>query len=628
MRDDFVAPPELLYASIGNPEQIDNTARDAIERYRQEASVVDSRLVRNVTISLKHASMTEICAELTRQTGVQMAAGRNARDENATIFVSSRPAREVMPQISLVFGFVWEREGEDGAYTYRLKQTPESLVAEEKQRNDDVTQAINALTHRVRNGAAQAGNLEDACRRAFAELLPDELDRLRSGLSVAVASKPVLSQGQLDSDLTTTLLKAMGGIKPVLDSYTATADLNDPDLIPFTQMRDSGANVTFRMKLTEFGGASLAADASAYGSTDKFGPSSWGRPVKIGTVDGAAESPVDNAKSNVALRNDKGMSEAVDLKPVPTVPLADQTFAPEAQNYTSIATLYASYRLAEGLQPPRPYMTSDDLWQSVHAATGRDVIADSYSRLFRLTGYKGELFDVLNQACDAMHLRWSKSDGWLVGRSQAYCWQRTNEVPKEKLATWLKLRKQSHDGCLPIQGLIEMSSLDDRQLDAISVGMTIVNQWNLPEWGIVSRPLWPFGTEPIRPLVRFLGELPPDQLQAILNHELPVSSVSEASLELGHIADIPRDALLGIDYVPPGKFFWNPVFESGKEEVHTDLIIGDTEEAVEAEIQKRYPGRPHDEVTPSDGTLTLLIYTKDRTQTRGDLRFAVGHRFG
>jgi len=116
MRDDFVAPPTIQLASNSSPEESRRLVREAMVRYRQEAKIVDARLVRNVSLGVKHASMVEVCDELARQTGVHIGAGRNVRDENVTIFVKPRPAREVMREISRVFGFVWEREGEDGNY--------------------------------------------------------------------------------------------------------------------------------------------------------------------------------------------------------------------------------------------------------------------------------------------------------------------------------------------------------------------------------------------------------------------------------------------------------------------------------------------------------------------------------
>jgi hypothetical protein len=126
--------------------------------------------------------------------------------------------------------------------------------------------------------------------------------------------------------------------------------------------------------------------------------------------------------------------------------------------------------------------------------------------------------------------------------------------------------------------------------------------------------------------VRFLAALPPDQLQAALKHDLHVSALSEANLELGHLANVGRDSTLGVDYIPSGKYYWAPIFEMGKEEVHSELIMGDTEDEVETEVERRYPGRPKDEVALSDGVFALIVHSKNHDECRGDFVFGVGHR--
>lgn len=440
MRDDFVAPPELTFASIGTPAELDEMAHDVMKNYKQEANVVDSRLVHNVSLAMKHASMSEVCKELQRQTGVRIAAGRNVRDDNGTLYVTSRPAREVLREISRVFGFMWEREGENGTYSYRLKQDTAAEIAEERLRNDDVAKAIQSLTRRVRIQAQSSQNLVDLCRQVFAELLPDEFDMLRSGVPVEIGTKTGRNKEQLDQSISSALLAEAGGIKPYKESFLQ-ASRDDPDVIPFSKMKNSGVSVTLKMRISEFGGASLHASVDAYGSTDAFPKCRTNMQFTLGKVDGIAETPVSNTDKNLTLRSSPEMIRRVVVEPRPSTPEAEQradsTLVPGP---LGMSADYASYLSSAGLQPPHPFMTSDDFWQAVHEATGQDIIADSFSRLFKLSKYQGQLFLVLSQACDAMHMKWSVDEGWLVGRSSAYYWQRTNEVPMDRLRQWARLR--------------------------------------------------------------------------------------------------------------------------------------------------------------------------------------------
>jgi len=588
----------------------------------------DSRLARSVAVSLKHASMTEVCTELTRQTGVNILAGRNVRDENVTIFVKSRPAREVMHEISQVFGFSWEVNGESGRYTYRLKQDTASEIAEEKLRSDDIAAAIQALTKKVQRKQATQYKPLDLSKAIFADLLPDELERLQSGKLLTMATSGSASgEDLIDPDISKELIVSMGGVKPWMEGfYMATGDLTDRAAIPFSSMKDAGATVGFRLKVTEFGGASVSTDFTAHGTTDKGAPVGTNFTEELGSVKGVAEEPIENAKSNAALRDRAGMDQIVTVSPRPSISISRQGENPTPPDDHTIANTFASYRFIPGLQPPRPFMSSDDYWQAIHDSTGKDVIADSYSRLFKLTEDHGSVFDVLSRGCDQMHYLWSVSDGFFVGRSKAFYWQRTSEVPKARLLAWSKRRLAK--GFLPLENVLEMAEQTDRQLDSIEVGKTIVYQWMLPEWGIPSRPRWTLAKEPVRPICRFLGTLAPDQLESIVEGKLKVSAIPRDLVDMvASLGAVPSDTILGVDYVPPGKYFWNPIFELNKETVHTDLIIGNTQEEVEAEVHRRYPERPTGEVTLSnDGTLGLIIQTSKQTYMDGDSCFNRGHR--
>ena len=229
-----------------------------------------------------------------------------------------------------------------------------------------------------------------------------------------------------------------------------------------------------------------------------------------------------------------------------------------------------------------------------------------------------------------MHYRWKVDEGFLVGRSCSHSWQRINEVPKRTLVRWQAHRKSKV--YLPLRDVLEMAQLHDRQLDSVELGKAVVNLWKLPEWGIPSRPLWPGQAEPVRPVARFLAALPDPLLQAGEEGSLLVRDIPHGIMQMLNFpgsageGDYSGEAAMGIEYVPPGKYYWSPLFEYGKETPHYDLIVGDTEESVQREIHRRYPDRPEDEVTLSDGFLALLFRTQNRVHELGDKRFAMGHR--
>src|SRR5207249_1211817 len=60
---------------------------------------------------------------------------------------------------------------------------------------------------------------------------------------------------------------------------------------------------------------------------------------------------------------------------------------------------------------PDPKLTSADVAEALHRATGLPIIADYYTRLYTPSEVLVEpmpLFDALNRLADAMHLRWTR----------------------------------------------------------------------------------------------------------------------------------------------------------------------------------------------------------------------------
>ncbi|MCC2670887.1 MAG: hypothetical protein K0Q72_3358, partial [Armatimonadetes bacterium] len=149
MRDDFVLPRPVLLASTGSAG-----VRKAADEYTKEAAVVDARLFKKVTLGLKGASLLELCEVLQKETGVRFQPARITADEKVTVFVTDRPTRDVMRQVARLFGFVWARSGESGAYRYELVQTLRAQLTEEEMRQQDQNGALLALDARMQADAA------------------------------------------------------------------------------------------------------------------------------------------------------------------------------------------------------------------------------------------------------------------------------------------------------------------------------------------------------------------------------------------------------------------------------------------------------------------------------------------
>jgi hypothetical protein len=92
----------------------------------------DPRLARPVTLRFKRNPLSEVLADLQRQTVARLEAAREVADEPATIFVNDRPARDVMAQLAALFQYRWRPRGERSPARYELYQ--DAPARQEEQR--------------------------------------------------------------------------------------------------------------------------------------------------------------------------------------------------------------------------------------------------------------------------------------------------------------------------------------------------------------------------------------------------------------------------------------------------------------------------------------------------------------
>src|SRR5262249_7385329 len=117
------------------------------------------------------------------------------------------------------------------------------------------------------------------------------------------------------------------------------------------------------------------------------------------------------------------------------------------------------------INPPK--VTSADVLEALHRATGMPIAADYYTRLYKPEDgsvIRGTLYDTLNRLADTMRVRWDKEASWLQFRSPTFYDDRLKEVPNRLLARWAAARQRQ--GMLTLDDLVEIAQLPDAQLDA------------------------------------------------------------------------------------------------------------------------------------------------------------------
>src|SRR5207248_2333873 len=76
-------------------------------------------------------------------------ANRRVADDKVTVFCKERPLRDIMRQISSLFGFTWLRSGKEGEFEYELTQTLKSELLEEALRERDRNEMLLAIDRQM-----------------------------------------------------------------------------------------------------------------------------------------------------------------------------------------------------------------------------------------------------------------------------------------------------------------------------------------------------------------------------------------------------------------------------------------------------------------------------------------------
>jgi hypothetical protein len=265
----------------------------------------------------------------------------------------------------------------------------------------------------------------------------------------------------------------------------------------------------------------------------------------------------------------------------------------------------------------RRVVTSADLLEALHRATGMPVVGDYYTRLFPASAVAAKdqpRFAVLNQLCDAVRLRWSKEGEWLQFRSASYFHDRLKEVPNRLLQRWTDSRK-TH-GALTLEDLIEIAQLSDAQLDAGSMAEGAREMHGLAEWDLAARPA-------LRPHLRFLSWLTAAQRQEVIRPEglaftrmtLPQQqqfialAFGRGSSQLQSLEEL-RGGTLRVDYALPGHFQWQPPAAPAEDRIQRMLqpprVRERTREAALLAARRIDPPAAEAQITPTRRELAVI----------------------
>jgi hypothetical protein len=578
--DDFVTVPFPRIAAAG-PDG-DRSAAEAVAAYQREGAVVDSRLARKVTLGAKASALADLCSQLRGDTGIQLGAGQSVADEKVTLFCKEMPLRDVMRQLSRPFGYAWLRSGKAGEYKYELTQDLRSQLAEEELRNRDRNAALIALDSEIERyrkylslspeeaearartaPPAEKKLLENLGRHGWGaiqmyfRLSRNDLAALRAGQTLAFSAAPKPGEQPLPPDVARGVLQGLRfwRIQRHDDGFgvygSDEAAEKVPDWLPPAAVPEVRARVQLSINQSELGrfaftgGPSIFTVGDAERGFNAGGPSG---PWAVGVSPSVLQP--DNAALNARLARDPALRARVTVRPQPVCrlePFPGSVGAPGGSQ-------------TEG-GSPELRVTSADVLEALHRASGLPIVSDYYTRLYKpevVSPRNLALFDALNQLADMMHLRWNrdKEGGWLQFRSTSFYDDRLKEVPNRLLARWATSRRQR--GMLTLDDLAEIAQLSDAQLDAVSMAEGARACFGLVEWEL-ARHEW------LRPQLRYLATFTPTQREEAASPAgLPFTRMSLAQQQR-YIAlalfgdDEPLQsveelagAILRVEYTQPG----------------------------------------------------------------------------
>lgn len=553
-----------------------------------EAEIVDSRLGQTITLAVKGTALADLCEQLREETGIAIIAGPSVADEKVTLFCERLPLREVMRQLSRPFGYTWLRGGSAGRYRYELVQDLRSQLFEEELRNRDRNTALLALERemeryrpyldlspdeaRARARTAppaekplleQFSGLAWGAIQIYFRLTPQQMASLRAGETLIFSEPPspgepprpeAIEGSPLAKDLARGVLQTLRTLRLIKDDegrFGSTQELDDLRAMPLTAVPEVRAMVHLFMKESEPGQFTLAGFPGAFIRPHGAQRYTW-CGMQVSGVFASGRTPSIAAGASRAARGrlgrQAGLSTPISFRPEPSC---------RPEPFPAIG------ETPEPQEAAKPKVTTADVLDALHRATGRPIIGDFYTRLYEpeTTAVRElPLLDALTRIAEATRLKWNVDGDWLQFRSETYYEDRLKEVPDRLLLRWSQARRQR--GLLSLDEVIEISQLTDAQLDGHAMAEGAELCWGLKEWRLLRNSLF-------RPHVRFLAGFTPEQRQEAMSERglaftrMPLAQ-QQRFLEFAfwNADERPRsleelsNALLRVDYSQPGGFQW------------------------------------------------------------------------
>ena len=396
----------------------------------------DKRLDVKVNVFVKSKNFRDLFAEITKQTGVKLTTSHDLAAERAIIYFHARPLRDVMTEVSGLFGYYWLPKGKSGAYTYELREDSRH--------------------------AARRKSIADQIRKEQDDLIIELLqksqdkewvDGLDSGIKRGISGE------------TAKLLLTVGVdfLRKVLAQKEITCKFSDlpPEVqeafIAWSDKAHAKAREIFRQRghlieITDYTAADLADDYMSFKRYEGYDIPS----IQI------MDNPWDDSHGSLFYFSFPYYMEEKDIRKA--------LGKPERDRLKMDKPLPAEPKItADKVRPMFWYryaLLAGDVLQAIGEQSSLDVIADYY---FQEVGFspfvKQPLDKTVGLVCDEFHGYVCRFDGSTL-RFRYYPWftkQPAEEPPPDLIEKcWKEIGDQ---GVLDLDTMIDIGCLPDKQLN-------------------------------------------------------------------------------------------------------------------------------------------------------------------
>jgi len=328
--------------------------------------IQDKRLDVKVDVFVKSKNFRDLFAEITKQTEIKLTCERELAGERAIIYFHGRPLRDVMTEVSGLFGYYWLPKGKEGEYSYELREDSRHAKRRadiERQRTDELRDLVTEFTNRVIEDPSVLNRLLEAEAKSTGEppmtLAYREVPSLFSALGMERISDWVSAGGsgqlrweKLSSDSKEGLVRWVNSFSE--SRRELATGVADPGKVAEYGMQDLSER---RMQYVSWTGSSISMPhfRLSIWRTDGRGSIAW------------LSWPPSLDEDDIRKAMDASPRNALQARK----PLADKC------KVTANKHRLSDYKT--------PYVSVGDVLEAIHECAGLDVIGDYYFQDYGFT---------------------------------------------------------------------------------------------------------------------------------------------------------------------------------------------------------------------------------------------------